>query len=219
APANSAIQYETHTFFPEFGKMPSEYKGWPNDDQDALWEELHSKGRAVQISPKENSMLYNQSINVPIVGFEDKHMIGLDVFHQLHCLDTLRKSFYPRRYNITLLKPDGMVNYVPWLHVDHCIESIRQSLMCNADVTPMHYEWNDEIKSVVPKITITHVCRNFEKIKKWAADRWVDWKWSDNRKVVENGEVKDYSGWEVMTEEHPLPKDWVENEHLSEFVQ
>lgn len=91
--------------------------------------------------------------------------------------------------------------------------------MCNADVTPMHYEWSDEIKSVVPKIRVTHVCRNFEKINKWAENRWVDWKWSDNRKVVENGEVKDYSGWKTMTKEHPLPKDWVENDRFNEFVQ
>ncbi|KAF1365565.1 hypothetical protein EJ07DRAFT_95628, partial [Lizonia empirigonia] len=145
------------------------------------------------ISSEENSLLYNQSIHVPIVGFEDKHMIGLDVFHRLHCLDTIRKSFYLRRYNITLLRPDGTVNYLPWLYVDHCIESIRQSLMCNADVTPMHYEWSDDIKSVVPKITVTHTCRDFEEIQKWTTNRWVDWKWSDNRKVVENGEVKDYS--------------------------
>ncbi|EMD85874.1 hypothetical protein COCC4DRAFT_209332 [Bipolaris maydis ATCC 48331] len=219
APAYSAIQYETRAFFPDFGRMPSEYQGWPNDHQDALWEGLHSKGRTIQISSEENSMLYNPSIHVPMVGLEDQYMIGLDVFHQLHCLDTIRKSFYPRRYNITLLKSDGTVNYVPWLHVDHCIESIRQSLMCNADVTPMHYEWSDEIKSVVPKITVTHVCRNFDKVKKWAADRWVDWKWTDNRKVVENGKVKDYSNWKVETEEHPLPNDWAENERANEFVQ
>jgi len=90
--------------------------------------------------------------------------------------------------------------------------------MCNADVTPMHYEWSDEIKTVVPSLTVTHTCRDFEEIQKWTADRWVDWKWSDNRKVVENGEVKDYSDWKVVTKEHPLPKEWTENDRFDEFV-
>lgn len=83
----------------------------------------------------------------------------------------------------------------------------------------MHYEWSDEIKTAVPKITITHVCRNFDKVKQWAASRWVDWKWSDRRKVVENGDVKDYSSWEVKTKEHPIPKDWGEKTRFNEFVQ
>jgi hypothetical protein len=34
---------------------------------------------------------------LPIQG-TNKYLIQLDVFHELHCLNDLRKAFYPERY-------------------------------------------------------------------------------------------------------------------------
>jgi hypothetical protein len=62
-------------------------------------------------------------------------------------------------------------------HLMHCLHSLRQSIMCHADVTPM--VWH---KSAAPKVTtgkffnqgflsVAHTCRNFEKIKQWAVKR------------------------------------------------
>jgi hypothetical protein len=56
---------------------------------------------------------------------------------------------------------------------DHCIESLRQSLTCNSDVTANGFDWRDDIKYMMPRINTVHKCRNFDKIKEWAFERFV----------------------------------------------
>jgi hypothetical protein len=42
APAHEAIEYETRSFRRGFQNDTSPYQGWPNDESDALWEEMYS---------------------------------------------------------------------------------------------------------------------------------------------------------------------------------
>lgn len=43
--------------------------------------------------------LPNRTARIP--GDEDYYIVGLDVMHQLHCLNRLRKSLYPDRYHVS----------------------------------------------------------------------------------------------------------------------
>ena len=54
-------------------------------------------------------------------------------------------------------------------HINHCVEIIRQALVCAADVTPYTWIWNDEHKSLQNLISTPHTCRNFDKILEWAS--------------------------------------------------
>jgi Mycotoxin biosynthesis protein UstYa len=74
---------------------------------------------------------------------------------------------------------------------DHCIESIRQSLACSSDISVNNYRWSEKAKHMKPRLEAAHTCRNFEKIREWAFDRYVDFR--DDRKHVENGKIVDYS--------------------------
>jgi hypothetical protein len=42
--------------------------------------------------------LPNRTTLIP--GDEDYYIVGLDVMHQLHCLNRLRKTLYPDRYHV-----------------------------------------------------------------------------------------------------------------------
>ncbi|KAH6671337.1 hypothetical protein B0J14DRAFT_93493 [Halenospora varia] len=107
----------------------------------------------------------------------DQYIVGLDVFHQLHCLNMIRKSLYPAYYNgypqhvettqnITLEETeDGMA----W-HLSHCIDSIRQSLMCSSDISTIYWHWLPELDKSAPSTQTTHTCRDFSRIKKWAEE-------------------------------------------------
>jgi hypothetical protein len=53
-------------------------------------------------------------------------------------------------------------------HINHCIDTIRQSLMCAADISVYTWEWDEERQTTVNKVKNPHVCRNFDKIKEWA---------------------------------------------------
>lgn len=51
------------------------------------------------------------------------------------------------------------------MHVDHCIETLRLSLMCYADVTPLLvYEDPDAPIGVRADFNVHHKCRKFDKL-------------------------------------------------------
>jgi len=54
-------------------------------------------------------------------------------------------------------------------HIAHCIDVIRQALMCAVDISVYTWEWHKDIQRNVNMIKNPHVCRNFESIKEWAA--------------------------------------------------
>lgn len=57
------------------------------------------------------------------------------------------------------------------MHVDHCIDSLRQYLMCTADVTPVFLELKpDTVSGARGDFSTFHKCRNFEKLTKWLDD-------------------------------------------------
>jgi hypothetical protein len=60
-----------------------------------------------------------------------------------------------------------------------------------------------------------HTCRNFEKIRDWAFDRYIDHK--NARLHVENGQIVDYSSWSADPTKQTLnPKDF--NHTREEFL-
>lgn len=51
------------------------------------------------------------------------------------------------------------------MHVDHCIETLRISLMCTADVTPLLYLYDKErTLGFSADFNTFHKCRDFDKI-------------------------------------------------------
>ena len=54
----------------------------------------------------------------------------------LHCLNFIWQEFNPERYHNSP-HAHAHANVDPTLHRDHCIEAIRQSLMCDADLAPI----------------------------------------------------------------------------------
>jgi hypothetical protein len=58
-----------------------------------------------------------------------------------------------------------------WQHLDHCSESLRQSLMCSSDVSTIHWVWSDKPHRWQADDRVVHTCRNFEAIRDWAFER------------------------------------------------
>jgi len=74
---------------------------------------------------------------------------------------------YPEYYEAT---PEGI--HTP--HMAHCISSLRQSLMCSADVTPIVWQWSERSKKVFERSDVVHTCRRFDKIQDWAQEHFLD---------------------------------------------
>jgi hypothetical protein len=68
---------------------------------------------------------------------------------------------------------------------DHCIDSIRQSLTCSADISTIYWAWDPERNATVPNAKTTHVCRNFIRIQEWAREHKLGPIWDPFVRVEE----------------------------------
>jgi hypothetical protein len=106
------------------------------------------------------------------------YIAGLDVMHLLHCLNFLRQEFNPERYhNFETAHGHGHghghghIDVEPVLHRDHCIEAIRQSLKCNADLSPIPGRYYEALGKNYIDTNRPHVCRNWGMIRSWVNER------------------------------------------------
>ncbi|OJJ42509.1 hypothetical protein ASPZODRAFT_76693 [Penicilliopsis zonata CBS 506.65] len=180
SPANTAVEYIKEVPFRAalFNNTP--YMGFPTDETDKLWSDLYNSGLS-KISEDEARKLSVPTL--PIPGTKD-YLVELDVWHELHCLNDLRMVLYPERYKgLDDLKDENGViqrDNDAFRHWDHCIDSLRQAIMCHADVAPISFHINVPVSSgIFPRLATTHTCRNFTKVQEWARDHKAgEWNFS-----------------------------------------
>lgn len=63
----------------------SEFSGPPSADVDKAWTALYHKYVLSAIPEEQAAHLSNETMRVPGPG-HPRYLVGLDVFHQLHCL-------------------------------------------------------------------------------------------------------------------------------------
>ncbi len=75
------------------------------------------------------------------------------------------------------------------IHVDHCIETLRLSIMCHADVTPylIIYDGPDDDLGEAD-FNANHKCRDFEFIRDKAVERAVVQRWPGGNRMWTKGE-------------------------------
>lgn len=54
---------------------------------------------------------------------------------------------------------------------DHCIDDIRQALMCHADPSILTFDWLPNWRSPWPNFAIDHTCVDWNALDDWAAKR------------------------------------------------
>jgi len=170
SPAEEAVEYESTLYF-DNGHDP--YESFSYDKQDELWRSSYNFGMSVLIDTSSAAQLLNRTMKLPDPS--DHYVIGLGAFHELHCLDQLRQSIYPNRYNKSYISLDGSKNEEMRIHLEHCINVLRFSIKCKGDITPLPYTWDRELGWSVQSFQTLHTCRNFEKLTDWAKERYIHW--------------------------------------------
>lgn len=164
SPAQEAIQYERAVLFGPLKDLDATlYSGAPNDQKNAAWEKLLAVG-IVDIDSATAARLEDPSMELKDRPGHVK--VGLDVFHQLHCLYNLRKMVYPEYPWETY---GESTEHGLHQHTDHCIEYLRQTIMCNSNVNTISWRWNATAETAQPDVRISQSCRDFSKIYDWAA--------------------------------------------------
>lgn len=179
----------------------------PSPKVDAAWKALAHNGlvavteEEVLRAGKDPEMV----LKVPAkLGYgENKYAALVDGIHQVHCLDLLRKNlitnyeyYYGRRWNFT-----------PPLfheaHVNHCLDTLLQDLMCTADPHITFYNFVEGQKDVQPDFAVNRVCRDYNQLVNWfdsnkilnleTADDELAWKPGQKRRPP-------FAGWKNYTE-------------------
>lgn len=58
-------------------------------------------------------------------------------------------------------------------HYEHCVDYIRQGVMCNYDMTMIAFNWVKTHDSPTPNGNTNHKCVDWEKTQSWLKDRVV----------------------------------------------
>jgi len=103
--------------------------------------------------------------------FGGGYFLQSEFSHQLHCVNLLRKASY-FKYNYYLSRdPDFKDKPKTFkVHLDHCVEMLRQLVMCHADVGLVTAHWIEQRERPWPDFNTKQTCRNFEGIWQWTVD-------------------------------------------------
>lgn len=137
------------------------YVGPPSPDIDAAWEDLAGIQEIYLTREEAIAASVDDTYIDPLTNLYE---VEIESLHHLHCLNYIRKSIDIDHY------PDIQAQAETWrIHLDHCIDSIREFIMCKADMTPIILipPERSEIPVPLPEFRTTHVCRNFEKLNNW----------------------------------------------------
>jgi len=142
------LQYKLVTFVSN-----KTYLERPSPENDNLWKTLYPDGNHGFFSyPKEDP------VTSTFAGF-----------HQLHCVDSLRKRWWQDQDIKNALINGEDVSNIPepisHIHVQHCVEFLRQSIMCHADVTLQVADSSND----VPAFGYPYQCKDW-----WQAVDWVN---------------------------------------------
>ncbi|KAJ7139730.1 hypothetical protein C8R44DRAFT_867842 [Mycena epipterygia] len=164
SPAQDALEYKTVKFHSGFGPDLPIYDQHPSDEVDKAWEGLYEFAYS-KIPRNQAVRLVNKTY--PILGEPTTYMLALDVFHELHCLDEIRKAMFPDYY------PQSTTEGVNTSHMRHCLSSLRQSIMCTSDISTIVWQWSEKSQAAKERSDILHTCRDFTKLQAWSREHFA----------------------------------------------
>ncbi|KAL1865119.1 hypothetical protein Plec18167_009522 [Paecilomyces lecythidis] len=115
---------------------------------------------------------------------DEAYMGGMDVFHLLHCFNTIRqeafKDYYfdGEKYHMEGYseesRPRRRHAEMFWIHLRHCTDIIVQFIMCNADATMTTMTWLETQERPWPEFSVNKKCIDFDALVKWRDENAVD---------------------------------------------
>ncbi|KAK3661196.1 hypothetical protein LTR56_000319 [Elasticomyces elasticus] len=98
--------------------------------------------------------------------------VQVEGLHHLHCLNLLRQTlywnydYYNKQGTGAFMNDDGPFRS----HIGHCVDILRQQLMCTADFNVFGQVWVTDIDAAFPDFVTKHKCKDFDAIRQWAHD-------------------------------------------------
>ncbi|TGO30054.1 hypothetical protein BPAE_0008g00460 [Botrytis paeoniae] len=123
---------------------------------DFLWRGLFPSGNGLVSVSKSDREAHGLSETWPDPDTPGNGLFFMAGYHNLHCLAKIRTSVFESQAQKNQSEP--------WAHVMHCIDQIRQTIMCNIDTTLVPMSGPKEFKD-----GHYHVCKDYRDVFEWAS--------------------------------------------------
>jgi hypothetical protein len=149
----------------------------PNPKSDAIWEEWE----LTRIYPVTREELVEMGTDPSTAAKLEDDVWGLgndayasifDVYHQVHCLNSLRQIAYGDYYNFSMARAYTIKQRE--IHVNHCIDILLQSIQCNANVDLIPLHWVETQEYPFPDMSINKKCVDFDGLTEWRKANTID---------------------------------------------
>ncbi|KAH6712421.1 hypothetical protein BKA61DRAFT_485707, partial [Leptodontidium sp. MPI-SDFR-AT-0119] len=165
APAQEAVSREAKVLSVKINQTSNIFNAEPSLEVDDAWSSLF---RYANIRVTKDEIKRTGRPSIELSDGSGDYFGTLDVYHQLHCLKYIRQYVHQDYYTVR------DTNVPVKDHVNHCIEMLRQVVMCKVDTALMTYEWLPDFPGPWPNFGIQHECVNWEKIDNWSKERSID---------------------------------------------
>lgn len=149
----------------------------PNPNSDAIWNEWE----LTRVYPATRENIIKMGTDPSTVAKLEDDVWGLgddayatifDVYHQVHCLNSLRHVAYGDYYNLSMARAHTVKQRE--IHLNHCIDILLQGIQCNSnlDLIPLH--WVETQEYPFPDMSINKKCVNFDGLTEWRKANTID---------------------------------------------
>ncbi|KAF7798153.1 hypothetical protein EIP86_009369 [Pleurotus ostreatoroseus] len=126
-----------------------------------------------------------------------KRFFSLTMYHQMHCLASLREGLVRAQSNGGGGQESGHGHghaKRDAAHASHCLNYLRQTILCAADLT-LEPEIAPRSGNVGEGLAVAHVCRDWGAVHKFTERNWEEWvAWQAQQKEADkrraNGTVR-----------------------------
>lgn len=157
------------TFFGTFD-APTPFKGSPNEETEAAWDTMWNYN-TVNLTAEQMIELGRplDSIQYPD-EFGGGYLAQVEAIHQLHCLHIIWQEHHYEAVPLLAEQKAKRPSYYE-RHFQHCIDIIRQRLMCTADPGLVTFRWVEgEDTTPEPDFNTPHMCGDWDRLVSWNND-------------------------------------------------
>ncbi|SMR48644.1 unnamed protein product [Zymoseptoria tritici ST99CH_1E4] len=157
------------------GNATSRWTSPPSPAVDRAWVDLGVRdggfllpartGKKVGLSMKEH--LYDGPGTFDKDPDEEGFFVLIQGFHDIHCLNELRKALYFNKPYYKQYEDDTKVTEPNRRsHINHCLDNVRERLMCTADIGLIPSVYTGPHSEAI-KFANQHKCHNYNALLEW----------------------------------------------------
>ncbi|KAH8705818.1 hypothetical protein BGW36DRAFT_354212 [Talaromyces proteolyticus] len=206
-----------------FRDVPTDYSGLPHDQpvvydwespfgpgnqnstlQDEVWEAM-TIGQGIISLPKDWAKAKGLHPSATFPWDHSRAVYLVAGYHKLHCIKKIR------RWIVATERGSQRTDH--YEHVLHCLDGIRQAILCEGDDTPLYLS---EVGDKISGRDEPRQCRDWSKLDRWAKENTACYGY-DNEAADDSGGIKHYKYCPrdspyapVMREYFGLPDDYYE---------